>query len=399
MKPNPLTRLMLLSAMTLSACGPQAYMPTTIVSNQTAAGGVDLPPRVDIIVGVSTDGGMQNIYPGLETELEKFTNKLQSRGGDYRFVSISMSEYNELSSTAAANPAYNYDLYHKVSLSRFHTNYNTLGLWIPAYPGAAATDPLYTLSPSWMFTNSLTIPSLDFSHTDGRQSGLRNQRNFLQLTSVRNQVLRADANLAVISISNGRDSSDGWTTPTSPISFSGTTPTAEPAPNAVNVAQYVADMTTAKTNPGQFKHYSIVSHHTGDCRGQPSRLGAEYIQASTLTGGIHLDLCSNTIEASLNAVAQHIQSQPMYFKKNYLVLESQPDQSTIKVYKNGVLLPQAATNGWTYAGLLTSQPLIYYPTNLAPATGYMIKLNGTAELNGSDTSRVEYMALGAQNSH
>ena len=389
---------MLLSAMTLSACGPQAYMPTTIVSNQTAAGGVDLPPRVDIVLAVSSDGGMQNIYQGLQTELVKFTNKLQSRGWDYRFVSISMSERNELFTPAAANPAYNYDLYHKVSLSRFHTNYDSLGLWIPAYPGASNTDPFYTLSPSTMFTESLTIPSLDTTYTDGRQSGLKNQRNFVLLNSVRNQFLRADANLAVISISNGRDSSDGWTTTTSPVSFSGPTPTPEPKPKDVNVVPYVNAMATVKNNPSQLKYYSIVSHRDGDCRGQPSRKGEAYIQASTLTGGIDLDLCSNTIEASLNAVAQHIQSQPMYFKKNYLVLQSQPDQSTIKVYKNGVLLPQDATNGWTYAGNLTNQPLICYPTNLATTSGFMIKLNGTAELVGSDTSRVEYMALGAQTS-
>ena len=394
MKQFSLFRFLLLPALTLTACGPQAFTPSVMVSNQTAAGGVNLPPRVDILLGVSSDGGMQNIRASLQSQLSAFVQNLESKGWDYRFVSVPMSEYDY---SNILSPSYSHD--YTVAASRFHTNHGSN--WLAPYPGALNTDPFYTLNPAF-FNPGINLPSINNGHVDGHQYGLKNQATYLNLNTVKNQILRADANLAVITISNGRDASDGWSYQPSTITYSSgvTSSGNQYLPSPVNVTNYLLQMQSVKANPNMLKYYSVVSaSDSNSCIYGPARRGEEYIQAANATGGIAINLCNNTISSALNAIAQNIQSQPLYFKKDHLLLETKPNPATIKVYKNGVLLPEDPTNGWTYMGYLQNQALIFWPTSMASSTGYMIKLNGTATLVGSDSAKVEYMNDGVQASH
>ena len=181
MKQKLLTRLMMISTLAvsaLSACGPQAFVPTTVTSNQTAAGGMNLAPKVDIVLGLSNGGTMQNIYPSLQPEIAAFALKLQNKGWDYRFVTISLSEYSP-GSSANINGA--------VAASRYHSNY-PVAQWLPAFPGALHTDPQFLLSPS-LFSSVLSIPSLDYSYNNGRESGLKNQASRNLIISFREKLI------------------------------------------------------------------------------------------------------------------------------------------------------------------------------------------------------------------
>ena len=204
MKQKLLNRIILISTLTLGACGPQAYVPETVVSNQSAAGDMSLPPKVDIVLGLSNGGTMQNIYPGLQPEIAAFATNLQNKGWDYRFVTLSLSEY---------SPGSNANITNAVAASHYHSNYG-ISDWLPSFPGAVFSDPQFLLSPS-LFTPTLSIPSLDYTYNNGRETGLKNQAAFINRSDVHNSnasisLLRPDAMLAVMTISNGKDTSDGW---------------------------------------------------------------------------------------------------------------------------------------------------------------------------------------------
>jgi len=382
----------LFSALALSACGPQAFVPSTIVSDQTA-GSMNLAPKVDIVLGVSQSGGMNNIQTQVGPAIQQFLSNLQNKGWDYHFVGLSLNEY-YLSNPQNADG--------KVAVSRHHTNYAE-SQWLQPYPGATYLDasgnpnPAFMLAPT-LFSSSIIIPNLSTANNDGRQPGLEIQKRFIHdmsLASVlptepNKNFLREDALLAVITITNERDTSSGW----HPV-WNGQ------EPNDVIASNYTNAMDNAKSDPSLFKYYAIAAQTTGNCVGSIARTGVAYRDAADATGGAFYNLCSgsNAINDSLNGIAQKLQQVTLNFKKDYLVVATQPDPSTIKVYKNGALVPQDATNGWTYVGYLQDQHTVFYPTNMYPATGFMIKLNGTAILNGSDKSRVEYLNLGAQSSH
>jgi hypothetical protein len=392
MKQISLTQTLLLGALTLSACGPQPFVPATMVSDQTAAGTLNLPKRVDIMVSVSTDGGIANILTDAQTELDKFTSGLQKSGWDYRMFVVPMAESDTASLTNTNIPVL-YD--QRVAVSKYDYNqmsWNGGAGYQAPYPGAVPNDPFYTLLPS-LATPYLSITAQSPIILNGRQTGLLNQKQFLSLPYVQQNILRTDANLAVITISNGKDTSDGWTTDNS-------SPNPVTLPNPVNIGNYLPAMQAVKA-PGKFKYYALASefHHISNtCRNGPARTGTAYKQIAEASGGLFIDLCYNSINQALTSISNSIQSQQMFFKKEYLVLETQPDPSTIKVYKNGVLLPQGGSNGWTYNGMQT-QYLIYDPAPMELRTGYMIQLFGTARLQGTDSARVEYLNYGVQASH
>ncbi len=394
MKQISLIQTLVLSTLTLTACGPQAFTPTLIESNQTAAGGVDLPPRVDIVVGVSSDGGMLNIRSTLQNQLNTFVQNLESKKWDYRLVFVPMSQYDNYHINSLY---YNHD--HTVAASRYDSNHGSN--WISPYPGASLSDPFYKINPDY-FNTGIVLPSINSAHVDGHQYGLRNQANFINLPAVKNNILRADATLAVITISNGRDASDGWTTQTSQVSYSNgvTSSGTTIVPEDVKVGNYIQQMQSVKLAPSMLKYYSIVSEHTStNCLYGPARRGEEYIQASNATDGKAIDLCNNSIASALDQIGSDIQSQPLYFVKEYLVISAEPNVSTIKVIKNGQELPQNAINGWTYEGYSASQALITLPIPMEYRSGYMIKLHGSAKLVGSDTATVTYQGNGAQTAH
>jgi hypothetical protein len=384
----------LFSALTLSACGPQAFAPSTIVSDQTAAGGFNLAPKVDIVLGVSQSGGMNNIQTQVGPAIQQFISSLKEKGWDYRFVGISLRE--EFLGSPQA-------LHQNVAVSRYHTNYPE-SQWLKPYPGATYLDlagnpnPLFLINPDY-FSSGIVIPNLATANNDGRQPGLKIQADFLNRTDVRNEFLRPDALLAVITITNERDTSAGWTT-----SWNGYNPL------PVVASAFTNQMKAVKAIPEMTKYYSIVAEQTNNCVGSIARIGTAYIDAAISTGGVHYNLCSSSsaISNSLYGISEHLQKQTLNFHKEYLVISTQPDQGTLRVYKNGSLLSQSNTNGWAYVGYQTNQNTVYLETNpndpsekfyMSPTSGYMIKLNGSAILTGKDTARVEYMNQGAQYSN
>ena len=86
---------------------------------------MNVPPKVDIVLGVSGNGTMRNILPGITAEIPAFLQKLENSGWDYRFVSIPLSEYHPTDNLSIANA---------VSVSKYDANY-PVGTWLPPFPG------------------------------------------------------------------------------------------------------------------------------------------------------------------------------------------------------------------------------------------------------------------------
>ncbi len=387
----------------LSACGPQVFVPSAVTSAQTSPGGMNIPPKVDIVMGISQNGTMKNIYTGINQEIPAFIQGLQTSGWDYRFVTIPLSQY-----MPGSNPGFA-PVAKRVSVSQYDATYHQYGSWISPYPGADPSNPALSIFNS-LFSPTFQIVGEDPAHNDGHETGLQNEMDFLNRADVNmannpdgtNQgFLRPDAVLAVITLSNGTDTSGGsW----GPVwNGTGWSPTDT---NFLN--NFRSSLLALKSNNASLlKYFSLVAHNTTVCRGYNSWPGSRYEQITSMinqntdctANGTCIDICNTQLSSALSSVAQNLQSARLSFEKNYLVIGSEPDVGSIIVNKihNGVStkLAQDSNNGWTYEGYLTNQPTIDAPIAMANATGYMIKLHGSATLIGDDSSKITYTNNGA----
>ena len=430
-KLNP--RFAVIAALVLSACGPQAFVPGTVTSNQDAAGTLNIPPKVDIVMGISQDGTMSNIASGpqgLSADIQGFVDTLKAKNWDYRFIAIPLHE---------TDPGSSFNINNKASVSFYDGNYVSSGVWTPPYPGAVASSN--AILPS-LFSAIFSIPGFVNGYNNAHETGLRNQIQFLSRSDVLTNFIRPDALLSIITFSNGDDHSSGNTSATYRYCHSsGNSYSYDPAPsetvepygywqqrnnglNCINDYNYVSQpnktsyvanhiLPAKMGNTSLLKYYSLIAG-SNSCRGMASRVGTDYIAAANaLSSGNHvIDICPYTQSAAgaLTQVANDLTQQQAVFRKVFLKVPSDPSLDTIKVTKisGGVsqVIPNDPTNGWTYYGNITnpvysidafqiSGDPTWHPYPAKPISGYIIQLNGTARMIGGETSRVEYMNSGA----
>lgn len=412
MKQNWFNKLAPLSAViftaaTLSACGPQPFVPGSVRAN-ALAGSMAIPPRVDIVLGTSMSGTMKNIVPGIATEVPAFTKGLEGSGWDYRFVSIPLHD---------TRPASSFALGHNVSGSQYHTNWVAFGSWKSPFPGATNTDPNLTMLSS-LFNTGFVLPNLGDPAipNDGREGGLQILSDFVNRSDVNTGasdtgVLRPDAILAVIVLSNDDDKSGGqWRCRWNPqtASYPATCPDYNKewvAPSPDNLQNFRTAFLNAKGgNPGLVKYYSLSAPATVYCRGYAARYGERYgVKMTQIMGGKTIDICANGLQASLQKVSEDLQQQKLNFRTKYIVLGTRPNVGTIKVTKHtssgDVDLVQGDPNGWSWTETAAlPQPRTVYtidsPIPMTQATGYVIELHGTGRLIGDETATVDYMNEG-----
>ena len=109
-------------------------------------------------------------------------------------------------------------------------------------------------------------------------------------------------------------------------------------------------------------------------------------------GGASFDLCNGGLPSVLNDIHNSLQTVVQTVEFNFVVISEtdEPDPNSIVLTKNGVTIPQSATNGWTYIGYQTNHATSDYPTVGNYRTGYMVQLNGSAKFKGSDTISIDY---------
>ncbi|NDD92374.1 hypothetical protein EBZ37_09845 [bacterium] len=388
------TSALLTLAAVSSACGPQAFVPSTIKSRQSAAGSTTIPAKIDIVFGVSQNQTMLNIYPNFQNQIPPFLQNLENSGWDYRFVGIPLGQN-------AINTSTLFPITNKVSVSRYDGN-TPQANWLPPYPGMN-----YSVAPAMsasLLAPNFVIPSPPGNVQLGLEYGLKNQYEFVTRSDVNdptNGIIRTDAILALITLSNGEDRSYG----TAPANNSGSGWTY----NDTATQAALNGIRSVKASPDMVKYYSLVADaqmYCGTNVPYSSYWGQRYQSFANALNGQSVNICETSLSNALAQIAQNIEGTPLPFRRNFLVIPSEPNQATIQVIKypngdtnNPVIIPQDATNGWTYSGYLTGQFTIDSPISMDQRDGWMIELHGTAKLNGADLADVIYRNVGDPSSN
>ena len=178
---------------------------------------------------------------------------------------------------------------------------------------------------------------------------------------------------------------------------------------ASSLSYYQSYFKSLKSN---LKFYAAVANQNStQCLGGTSRIGYRYQQMAAALDGASYDVCTTSINQVVTNIASGLKIIRLAYKQHYLFVSQEPNPSTIQVtrYAGGdanqaSVIPNDATNGWTYAGLVHDVSVLSTTTpaglevHMNNASGYAIQLNGTAQLSGTDTSSVEYKPVGATSS-
>ncbi|MCC7440438.1 MAG: hypothetical protein IT285_02325 [Bdellovibrionales bacterium] len=403
-----------------AGCAPPEYRSVDSVEAQQAAGQFTVPAKVDILLAEDDSGSMYGMFDQIESQLPQFLAGLESSGWDYRFATVPLTTPRALT---------------QIMASRYDGNWAPEGQWREPFPGAAGAfndlwltgafvstsyfrfPPGYTGSDSDDYTHFLTTADLSTSN-GSLEPAFQTMHGALDGNST--GFLRPDAMLVLFTISNGNDSSglnfckrqDGQTVPCENAAsascpagygYDYQTHSCRQMTNTISLDQFAQDFRDLKGgNAAQVKYYSAVSTiKRSNCLGANAKDGYRYESMAARLNGWTRDLCTNSLSSILGDLESTLVSQRLDMRTRYLVIEQEPNLSTVKIYRkvggsssNRELIPQNASNGWSYIGHQTQLATIDYPAPLNRRTGYFFRLNGSSALIGADSADVEYLPVG-----
>jgi hypothetical protein len=357
-------------ALFLTACGNTKYAKQTHGGSASANNlTVTTKPKIDVVVfqddsdSIIRNGPLQVLKPQMAGFLSNMSDQW-----DYRFTVMPL-----LTSSLTIGSKY-----------------------VVASDCSSVSGVMGCLAPSQYatFNNS----SGDYGWINSANFVGSNDRGFstmvTHLTRMRNSgFLRADAALAIIVLSNSDDMED-----VVPVdNGSGTMIIHEVysygAASEASLNSYAGFFTNLTGAKPLSRFYPVVVNSSGSCLN--GRFGKRYVQMASKLNSRAYNICGGELNYSLNDIKQQLVAVTQSIRFNYVVISSdrQPVVSSIKVYKNGALIPQSNSNGWSYVGYASNQPTSYYPTSGNVRSGYMIKLNGTAEFQGSDNITFDFDPL------
>ena len=368
-----LSALIAISAISLivSGCGKkstfakQQFSATAVASQYTR-------PKIDVLVVQDNSASMAVPIQSLKGQLESFLNGMDARW-DMHFTVMPLQSQMSFAS--------------KWILAQDCSEISQ-GNCVPMSQKAAFNNAPANTTYAWINTIDQASGNLD--------EGFKNTKaNLSHSSATTTGFLRPDAALAVIMLTNGEDVSnmvfpndwmdrgDGVLVP----NFNST--------NAVNsyndFKNYVTN--TLKGGGALTRFYGVVAQNNySNCYGGPTWQGSRYMNMANDLGGNHYELCSGGLSSVLANISYQLESLVEAYRFNYAVIDpsSAPVVSSISVKKNGVTIPQSNTNGWSYVGFKSNQPISYYPQPSNFKSGYMVKLNGTAEYKGTDVITVDF---------
>lgn len=355
--------LMLLSLSLLSACGNPKFQKQEL--SASAVAGQYTKPKIDIIIFQDNSDSMTNSLQYIKPQLTSFLNSIDSRW-DYHFTVMPL-------------------LYKMTMNQKFMAAQDCTGL------SNCITASQFNSAPGdtgWINSN-VRNGSNDFGFQ-------YMQQNLSDAGMTSSGFLRSDAALATIVVSDGNDISAAHYT----TNAGGQVILDGPATQA-GLNSYVSYIAGLKPSNLMSKFYAVVppgnANDLTNCYGSQVYAGSSYSYVSTMLGvqnSLTYNVCSgNALTGVLANIGSQLQALVDAYKFDYVVLSEKPDVSTIKIKKNGSLISQSNTNGWTYVGYLANQPTSFYPAPSNVKSGYMIKLNGTAVYKGSDKIDVTYKAF------
>lgn len=357
----------------MPSCGKQKFQKQTLESNAVAGQYSVTKPKIDIVVFQdNSDSVMFGPIETLKPQMNSFLNNLGTKW-DYNFTVFPLLNSNVNSTLNMAVMPIN----QKYVVSSDCTKIS--GVMGCLNASQASTFNNANGDAGWIRSTNSRVGSSD--------NGFRTIQNTMAQTGMAaSGFLRPDAALAIIVMSNGNDI-EGMT-----FFDNGGSGNPQPDPNSgIGTLNYYQSVFAAyKGNYALSRFFSVVSS-SSSCYSRAAFDGYRYRQMSAMLSSESYDLCSGGLSYTLSSITAQLQTVIEAFVFNYAVVSAEkPLVSSIVVKKNGVVIPQSSSNGWTYVGYLSNQPMSYSPTLGNNRSGYMIKLNGTAEYKGSDVITISY---------
>ncbi len=355
-----------LAALTLlSACGKKEFQKLNYTSSAVAGQYIYIKPKLDLVVFQDNSDSMANAMNVIKPQLNNFLSSLSS-SWDYRVVVLPLLSQQSLGS--------------KYVVATDCTGVNA-GRCLS--PGDVAFFNSQIGDSSWITSRNTAVGNNDqgFFNMNGNIDSL-NSSSFL----------RSDAALAMVVISNNDDHTNVSYATRPDGSTVGIDYTSATTINSFNYYKnyFLGLKTSIKLN----KFYAVVVGNTSSdqCSGGGAVwTGKRYMDMASALGGATFDLCNGGLSQVLNDIGGQLQVVVQTIIFNYVkISDVEPDPNSIKITKNGVAIPNSATNGWTYVGYLANQATSYSPVLGNYKSGYMVRLNGTAEIKGSDAITIDY---------
>jgi len=419
----------LIATAALTGCGKQTFDTVSTVSQAQAPGFFEVAPKVDIVLAQDNTGSMSEIYNDIGAQMPSFLEGIATSGWDYHFAALPLTAVNM-----------DQRLFNQVLASRQDRNWGESD-WQAPFPGARFTDMDAGQVEATYFRRSSQYTDYrdnlrPTNNLTGLEPGMETLRRQLKDHMTESNFHRSDAMLVVIVVGNGDDTSgrmicrrwDGYEAPCDQSGMAGATPVrcgtpglsltnnCSPGALASNLSNltagtaayaqeyYKQQLQSLRASSNQVKLYAAVSgsNGTSNCYGHASTRGSQYMGMASALGGTSQDICASSAAAVLSSIRASLTTQRMALRTVYLMLDGEPDESSIRVvrYINGdrsrpVEIQKGGLNGWSYSGMITNQPRVVTdgpnPVALNLASGWAVKLNGTARLTGADTAEVTFL--------
>lgn len=114
----------------------------------------------------------------------------------------------------------------------------------------------------------------------------------------------------------------------------------------------------------------VINNQCPDSVGQ-IRLGTRYMDLVQASGGKNYAICTT----SLKSAVEGLQARVLEIMTDY-PLKDTPNVATIKVYKNGVLVPRSQIDGWDYIPTLN---VVRFYGSAIPAADVIVKVEFTPD--------------------
>lgn len=355
-----------------------------------ASGSRTLPAKVDILLVPDNTGSVNVAFTQLQSELANFVSNLQSQAWDYHI---------------ASSPIDYQGSYYPINQVLVNPTYNTT----TASDGTALNPTSDVVPANYAVTsvNNFQMMSLPTNAGNGDNTYINTYNTLSHAKSGGSNFLRPDAPLAIVVITNGYD---GTVTDSTGTFLSNGTQ---------NLQNYANELSALKGSSSMVRFYPIAAYRynigqsSNYCLtpGGQSFIGTSYFAMNTYLPGLGQydssgneteDFCNMTSLTNVfNDIQANLQSMVQDYVYSAIVLSDEPViNSDFQVTKNGNVLPQDPNNGWEYLGYesnfctVTSviNPSTGVESPITPClfqqTGYVIQLNGSAQMWGGDVPNV-----------
>jgi hypothetical protein len=353
---------LLITLSLFTACGKVKYQKTEI--SASAVAGQYTKPKIDIVIFQDNSDSMNVPIQYIKPQLVNFLNSINS-SWDYHFTVMPLLYKATMSQKYMASSDCT-GLQNCISASQFNSALGDTG-WI---------------------NSNIRNGSNDFGLEYMRQ-------NLTDPGMMSSGFLRSDAALASILVSDGNDISTVHYTQNA----GGQTIIDVNATNA-GLSTYINFIAGFKPSALMSKFYAVIapgnSNDLTQCYGTQVFGSGSYSFVSSALGiknSLAYNICSGSaLTGVMNDIGGQLQALVAAYQFNYVVVNDEPDVSTIKITKNGSAISQSSMNGWTYVGYRSNQATSFSPAASNVKSGYMIQLTGSAIYSGTDMINVTYKA-------